>query len=89
MSRRAFLHVNGVNYELAYPIEGDEQSAAFQELATKAEQLASGTGGHQFSEDVLIEKARTRVHFTTQGVFAAGAFLAPEPKSGRVIAFTD
>lgn len=87
MSRKAFLHVNGVNYELAHPIDGDEFDATFQALERKAEALARGDGGHQFSERVIIDGAPARIHFTTQGVFSAGAFLETEKKPAHI--YTD
>lgn len=84
MSRKAFLHVNGVNYELAHPIDGGEFDSTFQELERKAEALARGDGGHQFSERVVINDRPALVHFTTQGVFSAGAFLEAEKKSSYI-----
>lgn len=84
MSRKAFLHVNGVDYELARVIDGDEFGDDFQALERLAEGLALGAGGEQFSERVVLNGASARIHFTTQGVFAAGAFLEEEPAPGHV-----
>jgi hypothetical protein len=85
MSRKAFIHINGVDYENAYPVDG-ESSPEFQALEQKIEKLTSG-GGVQVIFDVIMGGERAKLHTTTQGIFAGAVFLAKEGASrwGRVI----
>jgi hypothetical protein len=85
MSRKAFIHINGVDYENAYPVDG-ESSPEFQALEQKIEKLTSG-GGTQIIFDVIMGGERAKLHTTTQSIFAGAVFLAKEGarKQGRVI----
>ena len=76
MSRKAFIHINGVDYENAYPVDG-ESSPEFQDLEQKIEKLTSG-GGTQIIFDVIMGGERAKLHTTTQGIFAGAVFLAKE-----------
>jgi len=85
MPRTAFIHINGVDYENAYPVDG-ESSPEFQALEQKIEKLTSG-GGMQIIFDVIMGGERARLHTTSQGIFAGAVFLAKEGarRQGRVI----
>ena len=85
MPRTAFIHINGVDYENAYPVDG-ESSPEFQALEQKIEKLTSG-GGTQIIFDVIMGGERARLHTTAQGIFAGAVFLVKEGarRQGRVI----
>jgi hypothetical protein len=80
MSRKAFIHINGVDYENAYPVDG-ESSPEFQALEQKIEKLTSG-GGVQVIFDVLMGGERAKLHTTTQGIFAGPSSSPRKARAG-------
>ncbi len=77
MARRAFIHINGITYALATEVD-NPFDPAFQRIERQVERLISGSGDQEVF-DVLIEGHPAKLRVTTQGVFAASAFLGHEP----------
>lgn len=78
MSRHAYIHVSGVTYELADPVEPD--TMAHRDLLAHVEKLAEGSG-YGFTQDVRIDGHRLAMHFTSHGVFSAGFYLGAEQRA--------
>lgn len=73
MARKAFIHINGVTYQLEADVDSSNDPA-FQAIERRIERLAGGSGDQELF-DVLIDGHPARLRATTQGVFAASAFV--------------
>jgi hypothetical protein len=77
VAREAFIHLNGVIYQLPERY-GTEHDTGFRSIKQQMADLASGSGGTQVTVTVLINGNKAELHTTPQGVFAAAAFLTEE-----------
>lgn len=83
MARKAYLHVNGSTYELAWEVNS-EQDPTFQGIERRVAALASG-GGDQEVFQVRIDGWPADLRVTTQGLVTAAVFVGPEPGKANVI----
>lgn len=73
MASQAYLHLNGVSYELPFQVESDHD-AALQSVKQQVENLTRANGHVQIF-DLRVEGSRCELHVSPSGVGTIGVYV--------------
>lgn len=95
MAKKAFVHLNGIDYQLASPLDGDQIKRLATQLTPQHELTErgpedelgpefGGTNGSKFWLDVLRHGQAVRLTVRLDRLWTSAAYLVDEPAGGRV-----